>query len=66
MELTAQVGAVNHSKLEKRTFQLLLAADAVAALLARNWAAVSHPNLTASEVISGYHRGGGYSALQRR
>jgi hypothetical protein len=35
-ELTAQVDEVNHSKLGKRTFQFRLAADAVAALLARS------------------------------
>jgi hypothetical protein len=49
MELTAQTGEVNHSGLGTRTIQFLLAAEG-AALLARNWAAVNHPNLPASEV----------------
>jgi hypothetical protein len=44
MKLTAQVGAVNHGKPGKLTFPFLLTEGAVVALLARNWAAMSHPD----------------------
>jgi hypothetical protein len=44
MKLTAQGGAVNHGKPEKRTLPFLLAEDVVVALLARHSVVTNHTN----------------------
>ena len=65
MELTAQTGAVNHRKLRERTFRFLLAAEGRRVARAELGRSESS-KLNSVGGASGYHRGGGYSALQRR
>jgi hypothetical protein len=65
MELTAQTGAVNHSGLGTRTIQFRLAAEGRRGARAKLGRSESS-KLASVGGLSGYHRGGGYSALQRR